>query len=84
MGGVARALPRKMGLNCSMPAMVSMTVGSAGTRLAPGTRTCPCAHVPRTHAACSRVAIGRPIAVTGRCAVNMCNRGSRNGLPSPV
>ena len=32
-GGSAatRACPRKIGLNCSMPAMVSSTVGSSGT-----------------------------------------------------
>lgn len=34
-------MPRKTGLNCSMPAMVSMTVGSSGTKLALGSRVCP-------------------------------------------
>ena len=36
-----RACPRKMGLNCSMPAMVSNTVGSSGTRDELGSTLCP-------------------------------------------
>jgi hypothetical protein len=35
-----RTCPRNIGLNCSMPAMVSSTVGSSGTRLELGSRAC--------------------------------------------
>lgn len=41
LGTLRGACPRKMGLNCSMPAMVSRTVGSAGMRDAPCMRVCP-------------------------------------------
>ena len=67
-----RSSPMKYGLNCTMPAIVNITDGSTGTRLAGASAACPRSTKKRVNAARSwslEIVMSSPCPVLLRCCV---------------